>query len=398
MGVEGLRPYLQKVKSDVFGRTHISNFRGKRVAIDVAFWLHQNINRIYKPLAEKCELDAELNIEVPSHLILIGLFSDFIKFILIFIREGVTPLCVFDGAHPKLKEVKYARQQKLKDSYVENIQSYKNIILSQDYQLYTQEMRDHSRSRLKSLYCQRADVTKDDYEQIASWIRQLGLPYLCATSEAEGLASYLCIDGVVAAVYTKDTDTMVYGCPCTIFSMDQHGNAETMEITRVLEAISLPFPLFQDFCILCETDFNTRVPGFGPARIHAALACTQSLELFLLLTQKMYREHPSYATWFSTVATKEAKTAWKEVDKALAKDPECLNKLNIAENRDIFRYRKSSEEIKMGRLELTKMDPNVRSSLRMYGIENQIDELVALVLALPPPQNGERRYPLSLPN
>jgi 5'-3' exonuclease len=391
MGVHGLRKFLQEKNPDIFRKVPLSSFKGSRIAIDLAFWLHQNANGVWKPLALKAGLNDNLEVEVPTGLYLVQLFKRFIDFITMLMREGITPLCIFDGDHPKLKEVKYARYKVLNEKAAANMASLRDICVNQEK--YSPTLVIDARNKILQLHAAKADVSNDDYEQIAMWIRQLGLPYLAAKEEAEGLASYLCIDGLVSAVYSKDTDTMVYGCPCTIFSISQGGNGKNtvdlMEIYPILKTLDMSYELFRDMCILFETDFNTRIKGLGEKKIHAALTETRSLELMLLLSQPQYRNHPAYLPFCQSVST-NTKAAWNVLEKA---GTAAINALHIEGNREIFKYRKSSDEIKMGRMDIGKVDPGIRSTLRMYQIESLLDGLLAAMIDLPAPGVRAFWYP-----
>jgi len=93
-----------------------------------------------------------------------------------------------------------------------------------------------------------------------------------AAYEAEAAAAWLAVNGQVAAVFTTDSDAVAYGAPLVVCN---YGMASlptyAIDHAAALAATGLTAAQFREACILCGTDFNDRIRGFGPAKIFPAM-------------------------------------------------------------------------------------------------------------------------------
>ena len=64
------------------------------------------------------------------------------------------------------------------------------------------------------------DISTEDFKYTKDLFDILEVPYFTAPSEAEKFCSKLCIDGVVDAVLSEDTDIIAYGTPVFLSKID----------------------------------------------------------------------------------------------------------------------------------------------------------------------------------
>ncbi len=117
-------------------------------------------------------------------------------------------------------------------------------------------------------------VTTADYLSLSSIFTALGIPWLQAESEAEQTCAQMCRHRDVAAIFTTDSDCLVYGCPIMINQITYSPGARVKVppivhgyvFSNVLQVMELTNQQFMDFCIMMGTDFNKNVPDYGPAK------------------------------------------------------------------------------------------------------------------------------------
>jgi len=79
------------------------------------------------------------------------------------------------------------------------------------------------------------------------------------------------------AVYTCDSDAMPLLCPFILIKIE--GNFFIQRtLSTILENLELSPTEFQDFCILCGTDFNQKIHGIGPVRAYALIKQYKTIE------------------------------------------------------------------------------------------------------------------------
>jgi 5'-3' exonuclease len=194
--------------------------------------------------------------------------------ICLFLSHGVTPIYIFDGTH--LPE-KAGTQEKRKQSKVkakEEIESLKCQLrgaspLDQDPKLI---------QRLKQLLSNTTYIKKEEFSQLENLLMGIGVPVLQAKGDAEQLCAALAREGLISAVYSEDTDNLVYGCPLMITGMGEsyrvgeedrsYRKVICVLLEDILEDLQWSHETFIEFCITLGCDFNERIRGIGPARAY----------------------------------------------------------------------------------------------------------------------------------
>jgi hypothetical protein len=117
----------------------------------------------------------------------------------------------------------------------------------------------------------RARPTRADYTALREALTKDGEECAVAPYEAEAHGSWLARRGDVAAVFTVDGDALAYGAPIVVSRFGYEDKQFAVRLEHVLAAVDMSYETFRDACILCGTDFNSGIAGFGPAKIFALL-------------------------------------------------------------------------------------------------------------------------------
>jgi len=279
MGIKGLNKWLKSKVPGCFRLINIDKLNGERVAVDTSVYLYKFV----------CISNSAQNI---------NWLDMFISFCMFFKENNIRPVFVFDGKHPQEKDLtKFDRStSKLKlqhkITHLDNLiqQLTDNCIIDEvklsEIQQFIPDAVDCSDDiihELKQIYnklnSQCIHITERHSHLLKSFLTHAGFTYLQATTEAEKICSWLCINNYVKGVITADSDVLAYGTPLFIQEF-KTGKKECIMIdyTELLDCLGLTREQFIDFCIMCGTDYNTNIPGIGPSKAFDLIKKYQCLE------------------------------------------------------------------------------------------------------------------------
>ncbi|CCW67500.1 unnamed protein product [Phytomonas sp. Hart1] len=246
MGIKGLWQAMQSYIQD----GHLSQFKGKRVSVDMYVWLHQGIRHGMELNEERVwrhfeALDARVSgdqtegeaasgdgLEGPSEAALkmedAYLMNDrYVDYIVqkvdALLRYGAVPVCVFDGAEmPMKRRTNVERQERREANFQQALRllegNYRRSRAGQRRGFQT-----HARSYSEALEClwKAVDVSTELAHILIQVLREeRRVECLVAPYEAEAQMAYLCRQGYVEAALSEDSDLIAYYCPCIIAKVE----------------------------------------------------------------------------------------------------------------------------------------------------------------------------------
>jgi len=265
MGIKGLKQFLRNKFPSVLVESHLSQYRGKKAAIDILPYLYK-----YKVTYG----DAWLQ----------GLAS----FLQNCMVHEVHVTVLFDGPcvgkekdreHEKRQESRTTLRNKMEQLILDLDAYQKNGTVTEQLEFVSGKKSNHRSLLLgtggrisvdtvteyiETLRKQMVTISSADRDLLQELCRDLNLTFLYAESESESYGSYLCRSGQVDLVITEDTDVLAYGCPLWISSILPNGSCTEIVYNEVLAAMSITTSQFLDFCISCGTDYNESEKGVGP--------------------------------------------------------------------------------------------------------------------------------------
>lgn len=269
MGIKNLNKFILKKSPDIFVKKHFSEYKGKRIAIDVENMLYKFRSSASKQSFHKQEF---------YHIY--ALLLNVIK----FLDNGILPIYVFDGKPPDAK-----KENCLDKRYKEKEKNYQELLLLEEqFQKIIQEKNNYSEKNdpfidedfentVKYISDQDTDeilknleiaqnkltiVSKKHRQECKNLLEKLGIPFLSLEAEAECVCVYLCAKGYADYVYSEDTDCIVYGSNVVSDIKDlivlKKGINDTfyeLSTKKLLELINFNRDQFIDFCILMGCDY-----------------------------------------------------------------------------------------------------------------------------------------------
>ena len=226
MGIKNLnRFFSDNCTSKSIRKQHLSNLRGKTIAIDTSIYMYkfQTDNRLVENM----------------HL--------FIKALL---QYNIKPIFVFDG-QPPLEKKDLIKQRAVLKREAES--KYNELVLN--------KVDDIDKDELIDLKKQFVRIHNTDIAKVKDIIDEYRMPYVEAPGEADQLCVFLVKIKKAWAVLSDDMDMFVYGCARVIrnFNMEKH-TVIYYEMALILEELELSMTLFKEILVLSGTDYNIHEP------------------------------------------------------------------------------------------------------------------------------------------
>lgn len=274
MGIKGLNLFLKKKTLSSFRKIPVYYFKGKRISFDSDNILRRFMSTAYKDVINKTDvISVNVDMKQVRKLWLIRCLDFFYS----MITNGITPILVFDGQYPieksKKQEEKYKKKQELYKDVSDTKLEYQNM----DILMRTPTMLVELRKKMAKLHY----LSKDDKTVFINIISSLGIPCLFAAGEGEKLCSMLALENKVDAIYTKDTDAIVFGTPIVINEFGNKYYNETLEtyeyvfecltFNNILSNLELEYKTFVDLCIMSGCDYNENIYRVGTGNAYKIL-------------------------------------------------------------------------------------------------------------------------------
>lgn len=275
MGIKGLWPEVRPICR----QSHLSNFRGQRVAVDMYVWLHRGI---IGSVQLSSSADAEAFVEsVESSSEGFGaegsvrLSTKFLQFVVnrveLMLRFGVHPVFVFDGAPiPMKRDTEKERESRRASRLAEALQILKSRSVSNP----------RARREAGELLEKGIDITTELAHAVIQVLQERRLECIVAPYEADAQLAYLCREGYVQAVISEDSDLIAYHCPCLIAKLDGHGNCEVLsarDLPQCQGFYGLTYESFLVGCILSGCDYLPSLRQIGVKKAFRLVAQATSV-------------------------------------------------------------------------------------------------------------------------
>ena len=268
MGIKNLNKFLRDKCPQVFEPIHLSMYAYKKVAIDISLYL--------------CKFKAVCGDRW---------ITAFVNLIISLRRNEIHCVFIFDGKAPPEKDLERAKRREEKEKLEMNI--YKLDDALNEYhktgevadaltQLWVKRKTslelpkrlltpDKDKidmvwitDKIKQKRNQIIDISTSDILLVKHLFDIMNVPYYTASGEAEKLCAKLCINGLVYAVLSEDTDLIAYKTPRFLTKIDTTDDTcVVLEYDKILESMKMTPEQMLDFCIMCGTDYNDNVFKVG---------------------------------------------------------------------------------------------------------------------------------------
>jgi 5'-3' exonuclease len=263
---------------DIYTTVNLSEYAYKKIAIDISLYLHK-----YKVVCGDDWIKA------------------FINLVICLRKNNIHCVFIYDGKAPDEKDSEHEDRKIAKDKLrstlkkleeslelyhssgelnetlldlIENRRSPSKKILKRDdidIEWITEKI-EYKRKQI-------VNISQDDLNLTRELFTLLKIPFYIAPTEAEKMCSKLCIDGVVDAVLTEDTDVIAYASPVFLSKIDTFkGTCQELIHSQILERLELDNNEFLDLCIMCGTDYNKNLPKIGAISAYKKIRVHRNIE------------------------------------------------------------------------------------------------------------------------
>ena len=225
------------------------DLEGSVVAVDAHNWLYRYLTTTVKWTSD--EIYTTCGGEEVANLV--GVVQGLPK----FFEHDLTPVFVFDGAVTELKDDEVAERREKREAAEERLEAAREAgddILAARLESRTQRL------------------TETIIETPREVLELLDVPIVDAPAEGEAQAAVMARRGDVDYAGTEDYDALLFGAPQTLRQLTSKGDPELMDLDATLERHDLTWEQLIDVAILCGTDFNEGVSGYGPKTSVKAIA------------------------------------------------------------------------------------------------------------------------------
>ncbi|KAJ3162429.1 Rad2 nuclease [Geranomyces michiganensis] len=241
MGIAGLLPFLK----DVHRSVHLSQFKGKTIAVDSYVWLHRG--------AFACALELGTGQPTTKYI------GYCMRMVDLLLSHGITPIMVFDGGVLPMKAPTERSRHRRRE---ENKRKAHQFL--------------EAGQKTKALECFQTsvDVTPHMAAALIKVLRAKNIQCIVAPYEADAQIAYLLQQSLADAAISEDSDLLVFGCAVVLFKLEKEGDAvqiclDDFGAVKGMEAWT--HRRFRQMCIMSGCDYLESPPGIGLKKAHIML-------------------------------------------------------------------------------------------------------------------------------
>lgn len=265
MGIDGLKKFIKETVPESFIEIEISKIKNGKIAIDANNWMCKNWARAVEEVVRGEDI---IQGKVDDKKIQKVWHNKALMFISSFLKYQVGLIWVFDGEHPDEKKKTKDERKRKRQEIKESLENQKKEFCNQN----CLEIDEKHIRQLERTFINSKNIPWSYYKEFKDFLINLGLPVIQARGDGERVCSILCLKNLVTAVYSDDSDNIAFCCPLLITGKSQRNSEgdlvfpECIRTDVILEKFGWNSQQFLDFCILCGTDFNERIPLVGPKK------------------------------------------------------------------------------------------------------------------------------------
>jgi flap endonuclease-1 len=220
----------------------IDSVEGQSCAVDAYNWLYKYVTTTVQ-FTDSSEYRTSDGVEVPN-------LHGGIKGIRRFFENDITPIFVFDGGAHELKSDELEERREKRKTAQQEAEKAKE---SGDA---VAAARQDARSKR---------LTEPMIQSTVELLDALDIQYIFAPSSGESQAAEMVSNGEWEFVISDDYDSMLFGASRTVRNFTSTSRPlELLELEHTLNEADLTREQLVDIALLCGTDYNDGVRGYGP--------------------------------------------------------------------------------------------------------------------------------------
>jgi 5'-3' exonuclease len=287
MGILDFMGLLRQQASSCLYESPYLKFKQKKMAIDISIWAHKDFRALVPGFVHENEPDSEDETEPTEGSESKVVFSidwpklkkrwltKILGMAFLMLRNQITPIFIFDGKAPKLKNgehVKREAERKRKEEifreaekeYLDSVGKFK---------------KNQAREKYRSSFINQIRFDFSFIDSLREVLQGLGLPMLQCVEETDYLVAALVKENLIEACYSTDTDLLIYGVKYLLTGTYQ-GNFNVVDREEMMKVLDLTNEELIDLAIFMGCDYNRKLDGVGKGTAFPLIEEFRQLELF----------------------------------------------------------------------------------------------------------------------
>lgn len=278
MGIENFNEFIKKEAPTAFTEIPATYFKNTVIAIDAHNYIYTNMFISLKQSLRGVNLRDDVSAGHDNDLKIQAFLKQIVRFVINLTSYSITPVFVFDGPNIEGKVVRVKRQENNRKAHA-NIKKLESELEQQD----PLERTDEDIEELRRLKGSVTHINAEEMNLFKDLLTKIGIPIIQADGDGEHICCMLVREGLATAVYSRDTDCMVYGCPIMLKKLKKPSGKryhvfEVTQFAPILKNLKISYESFVDLCIMAKCDYNTNIPNIAMVKSYKLLKKYKNIE------------------------------------------------------------------------------------------------------------------------
>lgn len=232
MGVQHLNSLLRAHCPDGIKRITLGELSGKKIAIDTSIYMYRFL---------------EQGSLVENMFVMVNML----------LKYNIIPVFVFDGKAPLEKKELLRARKEVKDTAEKEYKKLSKLLTAPNI---NEDMKQDIISNMDNLRSKFTRLQVNDIDKVKGLLTALGILWLDAEGEADGLCAKLVIKKLVYGCLSEDMDMFVYGCPVVLRHISLVYETVIMyDLSKIILGMSMSSKDLKEICVVSGTDYNYNV-------------------------------------------------------------------------------------------------------------------------------------------
>ncbi len=240
MGVKNLMTIIKRYSPNSIKYTTIDNYKNKILGIDANLMIYKMVFAIRRN-----------GYDIMKNKIKVTHIHALLDKLIAFKKYNITPIFVFDGYFPKIKE---DTMQKRKEFQKTTKKKYEKAIKVSD------------QDEQKKYYYMASNITSKELEECKTLISLFGYRWLNAIGEADSQLAYMSKQKMIDAIVTDDMDILVFGGTPILknFSVSTQKKIQEINLNKLLKDLKITQKQLIYIAMIIGCDYCKDLKGVGP--------------------------------------------------------------------------------------------------------------------------------------
>lgn len=210
------------------------------------------------------------------------MIESFLKQIISFLDNNITPFYIFDGKSTQEKEKLITERQ---NKYENNKKKIDQVITEtrNDFSIGDNIDATTTVEKIKKVNIK---INKSEIEDLKNLLTNMGIMFYQCNGETDLFCRFLSQNNIVNYFITEDMDFLTHNCKFVITKFSFTSKFYLYDNQKMLNAIKLNRNQFIDMCILLGCDYTKTVKGIGMARSYPLIKQYETIENIINIDNK----------------------------------------------------------------------------------------------------------------